>query len=253
MLRSLKNLEDYYVTATDGDVGSVVDFLFDDQRWTIRYLVVKAGGFLKGRRVLVSPIFFRDADWKSRRFHVALTRDQVKQSPDINLDQPVSRQSERTYHGYFGVPLYWGYTGLWGMGGYPGMLAPGTWESNANVLPPQSEEAGDFHLRSAHEVRGYHVQGTDEEIGHVADFIVDDESWALRYLVVDTSNWWVGKKVLVSPLWASNVSWEDQKVHFALPRESIKNSPVWDPSAPVNRQYEEHLYDYYGRPVYWTL
>ena len=252
MLRSLKTLEQYTVSGTDGDVGSVVNFLLDDERWTIRYLVVQTGGslLLGGRRVLISPISFRKADWATRRFHVALTLDKVKKSPDLDVDKPVSRQHERDYSGYYGYPYYWGYTGLWGMGGYPGMLAAGPWKETP---ADHSEKAsGDVHLRSAKEVLEYHIQGTDGAIGHVEDFIVNDESWDIRYLVVDTSNWWFGKKVLVAPHWAGNVSWDERKVHLNMSRQAIKSSPEWTPTEAINREYETRLYNYYGQPMYWS-
>ena len=246
MLRSLKDLESYAVHATDGDVGRVVNFLLDDERWIVRYLVVDAGGFLDRRRVLVSPIAFRGIDWATRRFDLGLTVDKVKHSPSIDVDKPVSRQHERDYLSYYGYSMYWGYPGIWGLGAYP----------NALNQPPTAaapdDDSGDVHLRSADEVRGYHIQGTDDEIGHVEDFVVDDETWEVRYLVIDTRNWWFGKKVLVDPKWATSVSFADRKVHLGLTREAIKNSPEWDPSAPVNRAYETRLYDYYGRPAYWS-
>jgi sporulation protein YlmC with PRC-barrel domain len=108
------------------------------------------------------------------------------------------------------------------------------------------------HLQSAKELRGYHIQGTDAEVGHVSDFIIDDETWAVRYLVVDAGNWFIGKKVLIAPHWASRVSWDERKVFLDMSRASIKASPEWDPDAAVNREYEARLYDYYGRPVYWS-
>jgi sporulation protein YlmC with PRC-barrel domain len=250
MLRSLKDLERYTVCATDGDLGTVVNFLLDDHRWTIRYLVVESGGFLDGRQVLISPIFFREADWLTHRFHLAMTLDKVKHSPGVNLDLPVSRQHEQDYYGYYGYPHYWGGEGIWGMGAYPGSLMAGGWDE---ALARHSDRtSGDAHLRSARELQGYHVQGTDQEVGHVDDFLVDDETWQIRYLVVDTSHWWFGKKVLVSPHWASRVSWEESKVHVSMTRQEIREGPEWNPAAPVNREYEARLYDYYGRPVYWA-
>jgi len=248
MLRSLKDLEHYEVTAIDGDVGSVVDFLVDDDRWTVRYLVAETGGFFGGRQVLLSPISFRQPDWTSRRFQVALTRDKVKHSPGIDTRRPVSRQHEQDFYSYYGYPYYWGSSGSWGSGENPAGLAEGPW-SDRPVR--QAAKPVDVHLRSAAEVRGYHVQGTDDAIGHIADFIVDDETWAVRYLVVDTSNWWLGKRVLVAPHWATHVSWEERKVHVKLTRQAIKDCPEWNGEAAVNREYEVRLYDYYGRPVYW--
>ena len=250
MLRSLKDLERYTVGATDGDIGTVEDFLMDDGRWVIRYLVVQTGGslLLDGRRVLISPISFRQAEWSTRRFHLAVTMDKVKNSPSVDVDKPVSRQHELNYFRYYGYPYYWGYQGPWGMGAYPGLLAGPRWDE---VPEPSSEAPGDVHLRSARELRGYQIQGRDEAIGHVDDFIVDDETWEVRYLVVDTSNWWFGKRVLVAPHWATRISWEESRVYLGMSREAIKNSPVWDAADAVNREYETRLYDYYGRPVYW--
>ncbi len=249
MLRSLKDLERYDVSASDGDIGTVVDFLFDDGRWVVRYLVADTDGFFDSRRVLITPISFQQADWGSRRFHVALTREKVKNSPGIDVDKPVSRQHERDYYGYYGYPSYWGYPGAWGLGTYPSLLADPGWSIPGSSQPTQA--AADTNLRSASEVRGYHIQGTDDTIGHVEDFIVDDETWHLRYLVIDTSNWWFGKKVLVAPHWADSISWADRVVRLDLSRKAIKDSPEWNPNAGVNRQYEVELFDYYGRPVYW--
>jgi len=248
MLRSTRDLESYRVEAEDGPVGAVSDFLFDDERWTIRYLVTDTGSFFEDRRVLISPISFRRADWSTRAFHLALTRDKVKASPSIDVDEPVSRQRERDYYRFYGWPEYWGHATpySWGVGPDPGSLV-------ASGVPFSIEDpdVGDHHLRSAHVVTGYHVQGSDGEIGHVSDLIVDDQTWDIRYLVVDTSNWWVGKKVLVSPRWADRVSWEDSKVFLGLPRETIRSCPEWNPSSPVNREYELRMFDYYGRPTYW--
>ncbi len=248
MLRSLKELEHYTIYATDGEIGTVVNFLFDDESWTIRYLVAETNGASGGRDVLITPVAFREVDWETRCFRLALTRDKVRHSPGIDTNQPVSRQHEVDYYRYFGYPHYWGGSSLWGSGTYPALLAAGRWD---DVEAAAVDRPADQHLRSASEVRGYHIQGTDEAIGHIKDFIVDDETWELRYLVIDTSNGWFGKKVLVEPRWATKVSWEEGKVYFDLTRKAIHDSPTWKANAAVNRQYEVQLYDYYGRPVYW--
>lgn len=248
MLRSLKDLEGYTVSATDGDVGTAVNFLLDDEGWVVRYLVVQTDGFLNRRQVLISPIFFRHADWLRQRFHLAMTMQKVKDGPSVESDAPVSRKQERDYYRYYGYPYYWGASGPWGAGPLPALLAAGSWRETPADDP---EKPGDVHLRSAKELRGYHVQGSDDGVGHVEDFIVDDETWEIRYLVIDTRNWWFGKKVLVAPQWASRVSWGDRKVFVDLSRQAIKESPEWNPTDAINREYETRLYDYYGRPVYW--
>jgi len=244
MLRSLKTIEGYKVSATDGELGSVVNFLIDDERWTVRYLVVDTGGVFGGRKVLISPISFLGVDYSTARFNVALTMDRIKNSPSVDLDQPVSRQHERDYYGYYGYPYYWGYGGLWGMGYYPSAMASAAYEQ-APDRP--GEPPADVHLRSAKEVTGYHVEGTDGSIGHVKDFEVDEESWAIRYLVIQTSNWWVGKSVLVAPEWTTRVSWFDRKVYVGMTRAAIKASPEWGAGDPISRAFEEQLYLHYGR------
>ncbi len=132
---------------------------------------------------------------------------------------------------------------------YPSLLATNV----APRAPAKSSDppTGDVHLRSVNEVRGYHIEGSDESIGHIDDLIVDDETWEVRYLVIDTNNWWFGKKVLVAPHWATRISWLERTVHVDLSRQAIKDSPEWNAGAGVNRAYEARLYDYYGRPVYW--
>lgn len=165
----------------------------------------------------------------------------MQASPHIDLDKPVSRLHEVDYFNHYGWHYYWGGGGLWGGWAYPGPLAD---------QPPTSPEtggpeAGDPHLRSVGEVRGYHIQATDDEIGHVEDFVIDDETWQIKYMLVDTSNWWFGKKVLVSPEWIREVSWEDRKVDVDLSRETIKNGPEWDARAPIDREYEQKLNEYY--------
>jgi hypothetical protein len=246
MLRSLKDFERYRVNAVDGDVGKVVNFLLDDESWTIRYLVAETGTFFSRRPVLISPTFFRQTEASTRHFHVALTMDKVKHSPSIDADQPVSRQQERDLFRYYGFTPYWGFSTFTGMGPsyYTGPTRP--------QAPSDTGESGDTHLRSLNELHGYRTQGEDGLIGQVADFIVDDETWAVRYLVIDTSTWRGGTNVLVAPDWATRVSWAERQIHVDLTRQAIKDSPAWNPSAAVNRRYEARLYDYYGRPAYWA-
>jgi hypothetical protein len=248
MLRSLKDLERYTVSAVDGNIGNVVDFFLDDERWIVRYLIVETGSLFERREVLISPISFRQVDWSTLQFHLALTKDRVQNSPSVEVDKPVSRQYEWDYSRYYEYPHYWGYSGLWGVGAYPSLLAAARWR---NEPLEHSCNPSDVHLRSAGEIRGYHIQGSDDEIGHVEDFIVDDETWEVRYLVIDTNNWWFGKKMLVAPHWASRISWAEGNVYVDLSRQAIKNSPEWDACAAVNHEYEVRLYDYFGRPAYW--
>jgi len=243
MLRSVKELDGYMVRATDGDIGQVRDFYFDDQLWTIRYVVVDTGAWLPGRQVLISPLAFNPPEWGNHLIRVALTRSQVKASPPVEKDRPVSRQREEELRSHYEWPPYWGLGTTNEKGTRRAM------EIARDAAEPLEEEV---HLRSVEEVTGYHVQAIDGDIGHVEDFVVDDETWIIRYVVADTRDLVPGKRVLVAPSWVGGVNWAEREVQIDLHRETIRNSPEFDPSAPVNRQYEARLYDYYGRPKYWA-
>ncbi|MGC4066811.1 MAG: PRC-barrel domain-containing protein [Polyangiaceae bacterium] len=250
MLRNVKDLREYAVSGVDGDIGKVKDFYFDDTLWTIRYLVVDTAGFWEAsNQVLISPIAFRDADYATNRFHLSLTKDKIRHSPSVDLDKPVSRQFERRYFQYYDWPFYWGYGGVWGPEEFPAALAAA---ASPRDTPEAESASGDPNLRSVREVTGYHIKGLDEEVGHVKDFIVDDQSWTIRYLVVDTSNWWFGRSVLLAPEWIDHISWEENLVYVKLPRELIKQSPEWEADRPIGRDYESRLYEHYGRPSYWN-
>jgi sporulation protein YlmC with PRC-barrel domain len=253
MLRNVNHLKGFAIRATDGEIGTVEQFYFDDETWAIRYLVVNTAGWLAGRLVLVSPMALRQAEWQSKRLDVALTKKQIEDSPSIDTHKPVSRQHEAVYLGYYGYPYYWGGPNLWGLASYPaGLTVQREPVTKAEAAQARAgKESADSHLRSTNEVTGYHIEADDGEIGHVEDFIVDDKTWAIRYLEVDTRNWWPGKKVLVSPQWVDNVSWQDSKVYFDLTRETIQNGPEYIESMPVTREYEKRLYDHYGRSAYW--
>jgi len=251
MLINTTYLKGLAIRATDGELGTVDQFYFDDETWGIRYLTVQTGGWLNGRRVLISPISVVRADWPSRRLDVALTKKQVENSPDINTQRPVSRQHEADYLGYYGYSNYWGGPYLRGSTPHPtGLTVPAIpiTEAAADRIRRESE---DSHLRSTEAVTGYHVEAVDGEIGHVDGFVVDEEAWAIRYIEVATRNWWPGKKVLVSPAWIERVSWKDSKVYLGLSRETIKDAPQYVESMPITREYEDRLYATYGRPPYW--
>lgn len=248
MLKSLKDLEHYLVSATDGDIGTVDSFLFDGDSWVVRYLIVRTNGAIQGQEVVISPTSFLKIAEGALRFNVALTKERVKCSPPFDPLLPFSREFEGKLFQYYGYQPHWGFAGHWGPGAYPDPLA--TSKENAK-LTGHSDGSTGVHLRNARELRGYHVVGTDEEIGHVEDFIVEDATWEVRYLVVDTSNWWFGEKVLVSPRWVKHISWEDKLVYVDMTRHAIQNSPPWKPALEVVREYESRLFQYYGVPHYW--
>jgi hypothetical protein len=251
MLRNTSELKGLVIRATDGELGVVDQFYFDDDSWAVRYLTVDTGGWLGGRQVLISPMSVINANWQARRVDVALTKKQVENSPGIDTHLPVSRQHEAAYLGYYGYPYYWGGPYLWGPTFNPSSLAAPAVASMQAISDSVESEWTDSHLHSSEAVTGYHIEAVDGEIGHLDGFVVDDEAWAIRYIEVATRNWWPGKKVLVSPGWIDSVSWAESKVYAGLSREAIKNGPEYIESMPVTREYEDHLHFHYGRPPYW--
>ena len=246
MLNTVKSVKGSALAARDGDIGTVKEFYFDDQYWAIRYLVADTGGWLPGRQVLIAPYALGDVNALRREVAVDLTKKQIADSPSLDSDKPVSRQFQESYYGYYGYPTYWTGPNMWGA--YPGVVRDSAQWKDA----PRERREWDPHLRSTREVDGYHVQATDGEIGHVSDFVLDDETWAIRYLIVDTTNWWPGKKVLVAPQWIESVSWGQSKVFINLTRAGIKHSPEYTEQVLVTRDFETRLFGHYKRPGYWV-
>jgi hypothetical protein len=183
------------------------------------------------------------ADWVSRRLAVTLTREQVRSSPSIDTQHPVSRQQEQQHLRHYGYPYYWVGPALWGTMPVPHADPP----TPANTEPDHQST----HLRSCVEVAGYQLDATDGTLGHIADFLFDDLDWAIRWLVVDTSNWWFGHKVLISPDWVDGVDWIEQMVHIAVVRDDVQRAPEYDAVEHVNRQWEVDCYAHHKRPPYW--
>lgn len=246
MLHRLKTLKEYKLDSLDGEMGKVNDFYFDDQHWTIRYLVADTGNWLTGRQVLISPHSLVAAIRDDERLAVDLSKKQIEESPSLASDKPVSRQFEEEYYGYYGWTPYWGGPQAWGH--YPVPVNLNSSEPASGV----SDEDWDSHLRSMREVTGYWIQAADDEIGHVEDFIIDDETWTIRYLIIDTRNWWPGRKVLVSTRWIDKVSWTESKVFIDLPREAIKQSPEYTEDSLLSRDYETALHRHYEIDGYWV-
>lgn len=246
MLERANTLRGYQLHCRDGAIGTVKDFYFDDHHWGVRYLVADTAGWLAGRQVLISPYALKTVSSAEHSIALALTKKQLEDSPSLNTDKPVSRQYEESYYGFYGWPMYWNGPLLWGA--YPDIVRePEHWQ---NTRPDGT--GWDPHLRSTSDVTGHHIQAADGEIGHVEDFIIDDHSWAIRYLVIDTRNWWPGKKVLVSPKWIERVSWSESKVVVSLSREAVKQSPEYVEGLPLTREYETRLHQHYDRRGYWV-
>jgi hypothetical protein len=246
VLIKIKALTGYRLDSLDGEIGKVKEFYFDDRHWKIRYLVADTGNWLKDRQVLISPYALVAVMKEDQQITVNLTKKQIEDSPLLDSDKPVSRQYEKVYYGYYGWPMYWG-----GTGSYPDAIDLEGMENREKSAIKKRKKTWNPHLRSTHDVSGHHIQAADGEIGHVEDFIIDDETWTIRYLIVDTQNWWPGKKVLISPKWVERVSWPESKVFINLQRESIKQSPEYTDESPLDRDYETGLHQHYNRGGYW--
>lgn len=235
MLIAASRIRGCSIEGTGNGLGTVKDVLFDRNRWIVRYLDIDTGTWLPGRRVILSPEVILSADYAAQRLGTRLTQEQVENGPPLDHDMPVSRQKEIEMAQYFAWGAYW---------------------ANVELARGEAKPDGDPDLHSAGAVSGYQVAASDGDIGHVDDFVIDDAGlkggpWEIRYLVVDTRNWLPGRHVLIPPLWADTVDWETRHVRVGMTRQTIEHSPEYDPGTPINRQYEEVFFDYYGRPVYW--
>jgi hypothetical protein len=237
MLRSIKPLYGNKLAASDGEIGHVKDFYFDDQNWAVRYVVADTGSWLSGRKVLISPHAFGSLHQAGKLLQVNLTRKQIEDSPSIESHKPVSRQYEEEYFRYYGWPYYWQGDGLWGMSGFPILELP------ARPLPSELANAGghspegtDAHLRSMQAVSGYHIQASDGMIGHICDFMMDDQSWAIRQLVIKTGHRFSGKEVQIPTTQVDRISYDKSTVFVNLTSEAVEQSPAHHlaPVSPVD-------------------
>jgi len=237
MLQSIKELYGKKLDAKDGLIGHVKDFYFDDKNWTIRYVVADTGAWLPARQVLISPHAFASFHRPGRLLSVNLTRKQIEDCPSIDSHKPVSRQYEEEYYKYFGWPYYWEGSGLWGMSGVPTVdvsQEPFVGELSSSCLP--QPKRGDAHLRSAQAVNGYHIQASDRIIGHICDFLMDEQSWAICQLVVKTGNRFSGKEVQVSNSHVDRIGYDRSTVFVNETADAIEKSPEHEltPSGCLN-------------------
>ena len=256
MLHAVTELRGFAVEATDGPIGHVRDFFFDDEHWAVRFLVVETGSWLKGRRVLISPVAIGEPAWHGRRLPVVLSREQVANSPDVDTHKPVARQHEIEQFTYYGYPFYWGGPGVWAGSMFADALRSiaGVGDEKRFVEAQaqlRRQRGDDPHLRSCDAVVRYHVHAVDGDIGHVDDFIVEDRSWIIRYLVVNTSDWGLGHDVLISPQWINDSSWLKATLSVDVNREAVKGAPLYDPAVPFDREQERRLHQHHRRRGYW--
>ncbi len=245
MILHASKIEGFALGASDGVIGSITDLLFDDVTWQIRWLVIDTGGWLSGRTILLPPSALGHVNHIGHQYSVLLTKQQIKDSPSVNSDEPVSRQMETGLYNHYGWVPYWS-TGFY-MGGYGYAGALPEFSPGLAHLEAESArgERGDAHLRSVREITGYGLDATDGEIGHVGDFLIEDADWSIHYLVAHTRNWWPGKQVLISPRSIASIDWSPRLVHLDISREQLQGSPAYDGSQAVDRAYEYAFHGYY--------
>jgi len=245
MLFNANSIRNYKLLCTDGEFGKVKEFLFDDSHWTVRYLVADTGNWLTGKLILISPYALLSVDNEAEHISTNLSKEQIKNSPPLESHLPVSRQYESSYHDYYGYPQYWAGSLMWGA--LPHISRDSKeWKRSSDI-----ENSKDSHLRSSKDVTGYRIEASDGEIGHLDDFILDDETWAIRYLAINTKSWGTGKKVLISPKWIDHIGWDVSEIYVNLSQETIRQSPEYNDDVIISRDYENSLHGYYGQSGYW--
>jgi hypothetical protein len=254
MLLVASALTGYDIEATDGVIGTVNDFLFDDTDWTLRWLVVDNSTWLAERRLLLHPQSIRTTAYERRALTVALTKTQIEGSPHIRRDQPVSQQMELSLYDYYGATPLWEGGGYFGGGAIASPLSSPPIYGQTVMGPPNAEvldrDERDPHLRSIAAVTGYHVKAKDGPIGHLEKIMIDDSRWDAHYLIVDTKNFWPGKRVVLSPRAVTEVDWLRHEIRLNLSREAVRSSPEWDPADIIDTQFETRLLNHYNWPTY---
>ena len=235
MLRRLSHIRNCTLAATDGELGKVKDVYFDDYTWRARYIVVDTAAWLTGRRVVIPPSTVTGLDPASGRLSVALTMEQVEQSPGVDGSDGISRRDEEEWHRHFGLSGYWG---------APQVNVPVAEEASAPA-PRAASAPPEALLWSSSEITDYAVHSLDGDVGRIQDFLIDDAGWQFRYLVVLRS-WLAGTETLLAPRQVAGMSLEDMKVYIAVTRDALLNAPVWDGAEPPSPAYEDTLSAHYG-------
>lgn len=250
MILSIKDLFDYKLMTADGEAGEIKDALYDERDWVLRYVVVETGGWLSGRELLIPPSVLGAPDSARREFPVSMTRDQLSNSPPREAGEDITRRHEEDLYRYYGWEPYWVPEGA--MGPLPGTVMVESPEEAAETQTAVLEERhAEPRLRSIKDTLGFKVHGVDEDLGKVDNFLMDDETWDVRYVVLNTGGLFKSRRVPISVRWINNLDWENHALHLDLGKKDVHDSPDWDESLPLPRQYEVDLHSHYGRPGYW--
>ncbi len=221
MLHNITEFYGYKLAALGGEIGQVKDFLFDDENWVIRYLVVDIGPSWNDRLVLLAPHALSKLDYFEKTLLVKLHKIQIDRSPSLEVGVPLSREFEIDFYNYYGLPPYWKGQGMWGADDYPGGLftrpSPPPIQSGTRDM-----HRGPQHLKRARGITEYDVQGNDGTMGHVTGFLVDAKSWTIRDMTVETGHWHDGKEILIAPGNVERIGCGEGKVFVNLAKSDIE-------------------------------
>ncbi len=232
MLINVTKLIGYKILASDGEIGHVDDMYFDTQDWVLRYLVVDTGPWILGRKVALSRSALSLMDAQSEKISVNLTRDQVKDSPAMDFAQPITREQEVNLYGYYGWPVYWPIPFAGPSVAAP--IVPAVVTKQEPVEPDQSETS---YLHRFNTVKGYQVHARDGDLGHIKDFVIEDENWEIGYFIVDTGGWFQkGNHVMLAPHWITHIDSDESKVFVDLSKDTIRSSPEFEPDEILENQ-----------------
>ena len=258
MLRKLKNLKGFTVHGRSEDLGKAKDFYFDQHYFVMRYLVIETGSWLQHEKTLISTESFEEINYQNQEIVVDLTAEDLEAGPSIKKNKPVSKVMEEKVVKHYDWPIYWASPHP---SDGPAIQAGSIireklfdFEKLTDEEKQAEENEVESNLRSFNEIRGYHIQAEDKEFGHLEDLFVDEENWAIRYLLIDTRNILPGKDVLIAPEWLQNISWNKEKIYVSKTKEEIKSAPEYKEEKSdrlVHRDYEEKLYDHYNEIKYW--
>ncbi|MGZ3788182.1 MAG: hypothetical protein ACXVLQ_06640 [Bacteriovorax sp.] len=221
MLQSFKKILNSSLHAKDGKIGHLDDLLFDDVKWTVRYLVVRTGGILNRERVLISPLGIAKLDWSNRAVKLNLTQQQIETSPDIDTDQPIFRQMEKKYFDFYNWPYYWDDMGIFG-------IDPRAKLNENKSKSKQSNTKQDPHLRSCRIVSGYSIEAENTRVGHVEDFLIEDETWTIQNLLVHKKTLWPNRPKMIDTKSIDSVDWFSRSIELAMTKKEIESSPEFE-------------------------
>lgn len=261
MLHTMQSLLGFTMGATDGEIGKVKDFYFDDQTWRVRYLVVETGNWLFGRKVLLSPVAIQSINWDEKVFPVNLSMDQIKHSPDIDTEKPVSQQQDAELHSHYSWPVNTGAgVGFMTTGMVGGVVSPGVSfqdriadevrnHENDTISDrgPEMEKqsGGDLHLRSYNAFEDFTVMATDGELGEASDFLIDSNSWNIPFLIIETGNWYSGSKVLAPTNTIESIEGEDSQIRINQGTSYFNNNPEFNESLLTDQEAQRQIFNFY--------